>query len=86
MSPFVPAYSPKYTSMDGNGAELSATPLQSELAFRRLIDSPGDGRGYLLVSPAGPPTGLPRMALCPCLCRRPGGCCHRREDGPPEGD
>ena len=26
----------------------------------------------------------PRMALCPCLCRRPGGCCHRREDGPPE--
>ena len=24
------------------------------------------------------------MALCPCLCRRPGGCCHRREDGPPE--
>jgi hypothetical protein len=61
-------------------------PLQSELAFRRLIDSPGDGWGYLHVSPAGPPTGLPRMALCPCLCRRPGGCCHRREDGPPEGD
>ena len=59
-------------------------PLQSELAFRRLIDSPGDGWGYLHVSPAGPPTGLPRMALCPCLCRRPGGCCHRREDGPPE--
>ena len=45
----------------------NADPLQSEMASRRLIDSPGDGWGYLLVSPAGPPTGLPRMAFCPLL-------------------
>ena len=70
--PAVPGRRPARRSLRWIRYSVLANPLQSELAFRRLIDSPGDGWGYLHVSPAGPPTGLPRMALCPCLCRGPG--------------
>ena len=56
--------------------EEMADPLQFQASPKGLI-LPFPDSDYDCIGPEGLLVGRSRMAFCPCLFRRPGGCCHR---------